>query len=331
VTGTLSSTVIPPELQQAIQLESIFMPYARKQRDAFHEKRGRFVHYTSAEAALNIIRSKRIWMRNATCMSDYREVHHGFQILNSFFADEAKNKSLYDALNACSDGVAQEAIAIFDQWWNDIQFGTYITSISEHDNKEDLHGRLSMWRAFGGNSARVALVFKVPFFSGGAGALNIMFSPVAYLTNGEAHETLQRVIENVSANLDFLRSIERPALVAIVFNMLVAGVTCLKHEGFHEEREWRAIYNPNRFRSPLMQASTELVGGVPQHVYKLPLDVMVSDLLSDLDLCKIFDRLIIGPTPYPWAMYEAFTDALAGAGLADSKKRVFTSGIPIRT
>ena len=37
--------------------------------------------------------------------------------------------------------------------------------------------------------------------------------------------------------------------------MLVAGVTCLKHEGFHEEREWRVLYAPNRTASPLMEHS----------------------------------------------------------------------------
>jgi hypothetical protein len=81
-----------PEQQTWIKLESIFTPHARAKRDAFYridEKENaplpqKFVHYTSAEAALNIIKSKRIWMRNTTCMSDYREVQHGFEILNRF-------------------------------------------------------------------------------------------------------------------------------------------------------------------------------------------------------------------------------------------------------
>jgi hypothetical protein len=53
--------VIPEHLQLLMRLESIFMPYATRQRhklypnDASHAQ---FVHYTSAEAALNIIKSK---------------------------------------------------------------------------------------------------------------------------------------------------------------------------------------------------------------------------------------------------------------------------------
>ena len=61
------------QFERIIKLESIFMPEARRQRDQLYNNgqktSARFVHYTSAEAALNIIRSKRIWMRNTNCMS----------------------------------------------------------------------------------------------------------------------------------------------------------------------------------------------------------------------------------------------------------------------
>ena len=115
-------------------------------------------------------------------MADYREVQHGFKMFERFFSDEKRNKEFYAALDAVSPNIAAEAIYLFNQWWNNIRFNTYITSISEHDDREDLHGRLSMWRAFGGTTARVALVLRLPWFSGGgAEALNLMFSPVAYL------------------------------------------------------------------------------------------------------------------------------------------------------
>ncbi|MEJ0089912.1 MAG: hypothetical protein WDM80_09235 [Limisphaerales bacterium] len=69
-------------------LEGIFIPHARQRRDEIYElgktTPARFVHYTSAEAALKIITQKRLWMRNAACMADYREVQHGFEILLNF-------------------------------------------------------------------------------------------------------------------------------------------------------------------------------------------------------------------------------------------------------
>lgn len=85
-----------------------------------------------------------------------------------------------------------------------------------------------------------------------------------------------------------------------------------------------------RLPSPLMESSTEIIGGVPQIVYKFPLDGTVSDALRGLDLSRILDGLIIGPSPYPWVMKEAFVAALLKAGVTDAESRVFVSNIPIR-
>ena len=166
-----------PELsERVIRLERIFMPHAQEQRRLAYMAQTnsepdpgriiRFAHYTSASSAMSIIDEKRIWMRNAKCMSDYSEVQHGFTILQEFFSESnLGGKSLIAALDSCSPGVATEAIEAFDGWLQDTQLNTYITSVSEHDRSEDLHGRLSMWRAFGRNTAYVALVIKVQYLS----------------------------------------------------------------------------------------------------------------------------------------------------------------------
>ncbi len=323
----------PEQYELAIRLESIFVPNARARRDQLYNKRdrARFVHYTSAEAALNIFKTKRIWMRNTTCMSDYREVSHGYDLLRTFFSDKTNADNFFSALDLCSPNIGQEAISLFDQWWSDIQINSYIASISEHDDKEDMHGRLSMWRAYGGNSARVAIVFSVPWYSGASAALNIMFSPVAYLNKDDIYNEINSVINNVKSNREFLSSVDRSTLLSQVFNMLVAGVTCLKHEGFREELEWRLLYAPKRWPSLLMGQTTEIIGGIPQIVYKMPLDASVSDTLAELDISRLFDRLIIGPSQFPMAQYDAFVDALKKANVADAENRVFISGIPIRT
>ena|SRR5215831_4682497 len=328
--NTPNTEGLPSSVILNMKLEGIFMPHARAQRDNFYQKSKRFVHYTSADNALKIIRTKRLWMRNTTCMADYREVQHGYDMLASFFSDQVRRETFTAALDLCFPGVAIEALTLFDQWWAHIRFNTYISAISEHEDNEDLHGRLSMWRAFGGRLPKVALVFRVPWYSGGAEQLNLMFSPVAYMNEQQVHATIDLVIENIKAAVDFLRKLERQTVVAHVFGMLLGGVTCVKHEGFHEEREWRAIYTPKRAQSPLMIPSTEVIGGVPQIIYQLPLDNSVSPALAELDLASMFDRLIVGPSLYPWAMYEAFADALAKAGVPDAGDRVHTSGIPLR-
>jgi hypothetical protein len=320
-----------------LRLARIFTPYAVRQREEHvgrspSQDYARFVHYTSAEGALGIIRTKRLWMRNCTCMSDYREIDHGFDILFRLFADKERKERFTAALDAVAPGVAKRAIDLFDQWSRDIRLNTYVASISEHLDNEDVHGRLSMWRAFGAStSARIAIVLQIPNLSNAANALNVVFSPVAYLTESEAQAVIDSVIEEVSRNQDFLRAVDPNIILGMIFNMLAAAVTCLKHEGFAEEREWRAIYSPQRSPSPWMETSVEQIGGIPQVVYKLPLDQNKAPEVVDLDFARLFDRLIIGPTSYPYALYLAFVRELETAGLTDARNRAVMSEIPIRT
>jgi hypothetical protein len=127
--------ITPEQFDLSTRLARIFMLYATRQREAlFGDKPQnpprRMIHYTTAEPALSIIRSKRFWMRNTNCMVDYREVQHGFDIFNRFFSDQAKHNAFTEALDACAKGLAQEAIQVFPGSWNDIRFDTYISSVS---------------------------------------------------------------------------------------------------------------------------------------------------------------------------------------------------------
>jgi hypothetical protein len=79
-----------------------------------------------------------------------------------------------------------------------------------------------------------------------------------------------------------------------------------------------------------MEQGTEIISGIPQRVYKLPLDGTLDPALADLDFSRLFDRLIIGPSPYPQVLYEAFVEALKNAGIAEAEQRVWPSDIPIR-
>jgi Protein of unknown function (DUF2971) len=320
----------PTQIEIARKLLEIFRPHATQTRADMIQRRGRFVHYTSAENALKIINSKTIWMRNTNCMIDYREVEHGFDTLRRFFAAPPKRDEFLRALDACGDGVGQEALALFDRWRNDIRASTYITSVSEHDDKEDQHGRLSMWRAFAGGTARVALVFKIPLTDDPAASLNLLMLPIAYHTDEQAEGELKLVTTNIKNSQTFLRSINRAMFVQFIYFMLMTTVVCMKHEGFREEREWRIIYFPNQRPSPLISSSIEVVGGVPQTVYKIPLRGGSPDL-ANVAIANLVDRIIIGPSPYPWPMYEAFVAALTTAGVTDARSLVFVSGIPIRS
>jgi hypothetical protein len=108
--------------------------------------------------------------------------------------------------------------------------------------------------------------------------------------------------------------------------------TCLKHEGFQEEREWRVVHCPDfDVKSKLITSSVEPISGIPQLVYKLPLDKSIDPILEDIDFSNIFDRLIIGPSQFSIAMSAAFVNVLSQIGVPEASKKVFASHIPIRS
>lgn len=193
-----NQTLTTQQVERIVQFTKILMPHAYRQIEAKYgsgpfQSYARFVHYTSAESALKIIRSKRFWMRNVTCMADFTEVQRGFEIILRIFSEESYRIPFIKAFDACVAGVAEKALNYFEQSGIHLRFHTFITSISEHGDDEDINGRLSMWRAFGGNSGRVALVMKIPAVSTAHLKLKIHFSPVAYLTEEQTRDVVLKL------------------------------------------------------------------------------------------------------------------------------------------
>ena len=278
------------------KLLGIFLPENMRRRERVIQRNGGFVHYTTAENALKILDTKRIWMRSTTCMTDFREVHHGLDALVRYFRQPGKKDAFTAALDACSHGVANKAYTLFDQWAQNTQLQTYITSISEHEPSEDLHGRLSMWRAFGGSSiARVAIVINLQLGLDKNLNLGAHLSPVRYFTDEQLASEFDEVIANVNDNLEFLRSIDRNLLRDALFGMFTTCIVCLKHEGFLEEREWRVIHSPKRLPSAYIENSVEVVSAIPQLVYKIPLENNKAADLTGLHPDDLINHLIIGP------------------------------------
>ena len=80
-----------------------------------------------------------------------------------------------------------------------------------------------------------------------------------------------------------------------------------------------------------MVPSTEVVYGIPQRAYGIPLDKTVHPDLETLDFSRVFDRLIVGPSQYAIPMLETFAEALAKAGVAVvPQKHLCASLIPLR-
>jgi hypothetical protein len=297
------------------------------------EGTARFAHYTSADAALKIIRTRRLWMRDAGCMVDYREIEHGYQVHLDLLNQNNRRASFIAALDACVPGVALKGLNTFDQNWPSIRRETFIASLSEHRDQEDFFGRLSMWRAFGSAGVRVALITKLPAFSTAGQAMMVTFTPVSYVTQQQAAEDLDAVIGEIPKNAAFLKSLTPEVIHSIVFIKFLAAAVSMKHEIFREELEWRAVYTRvlGAAATLKIEHTVESFGGVPQKVYHLPLDGSLAPELAELDFAQIFDRLIIGPTQYPLSLRDAFVEELEKAGVKDPASKIQISYLPIRT
>jgi len=189
-----------------------------------------------------------------------------------------------------------------------------------------------MWRAFANSSAaRVAMVIRLDLDISKNIALGAELSPVAYFNDFELGLELNKVVANINDNREFLRGLDRQFFRNHLHAMLAGAAICLKHEGFREEKEWRVIHLPGRHSAEHIQSSVKVVGGLPQRVYKIPLRSNAEAGLAGLDPDELLDRVIIGPTQYPFALFDAFVSVLEEAGVREPANRVVISQIPVRT
>ncbi|HEU0217922.1 MAG TPA: DUF2971 domain-containing protein [Stellaceae bacterium] len=312
------------------QLETVFFAHAKKRRDQLTQDNLRLVHYTTAENAINIIRSRTFWMRDTRSMTDFREVEHGYSKLFEYFTQQpGKRDAFCAALDQYHADAGRDALKRYDDWWTHIRTTTYICCFSEHSNEEDSYGRLSMWRAYG-SSAGVAMIFKVPDpYS--AIPLNVYLSPAAYLESDKFWQELDEAVTRIGAAGDALRGLDRDALVFTAYRMLVMAGLSLKHPAFLEEREWRLIHLPFETPSPHIKSETASIGGIPQVVYKVALENHPAEGIAGITLPELLDRVIIGPTQYPGPIYASLAKELAHAGATDVAEKITFSGIPLRT
>jgi len=319
------------EIAVGEELERIFMPRAHKKRERVRQEGNRFVHYTSADNAVKILTSRRFWMRNARCMNDYTEANFGHQQLVRLFENQELKTAFIGALAPYGDDMGNRVLKHFDEWWNNIQFNTYITSVSEHDQSENTYGRLSMWRAYGGNSAKAALVLRMPLAPGQVAGLRLLFSPVEYFAFDELEREFRNALQSIRANAAALANIKPDLVFNMAFFMLVLAALCLKHKGFSEEKEWRAIYLSHALPSNNVERSVEVVGSVPQTVYKIPLENDAEKQIQGVSIQDVLDRVIIGPSVYPMPIFEAFSSILRDAGIEEPESKLAVSDIPLRT
>ncbi len=308
---------------------SIFFPSMLGKLNEVDQRNTRFVQYTSADAAMNIIRNKEIWLRNVQCMNDYLEVDHGINCLTSAYRNENEGKKFKDALEDLFPGAIQEFELLFDGWLPSMRSSTFIACVSEHLPNEDAYGRLSMWRAYGGKRS-VALVMNNAAFRSETDALAAYTFPVSYQDITQFNLEFGQVVERIEQEKDFIRTLGKPVVIGYLFELFKSYALCTKHPGFLEEREWRVVYNPTIKSSEYVVSSIESIDGVPQEIHKIPLKNIPEKNFTGATIPELIDRIIIGPNDQQRVLGDTFKKLLEEAGCENAEERIHYSGIPLR-
>jgi len=224
------------------KLYAMLHPEAFRRVEQVKGSGNRFVHYTSAYVATQILEKKEIWMRSATVMNDWREIEYGLDCVFHVMGEGVlEGDALKKAIDGVHAGAWDEAGNLFDKWLPMFRYNTYMTCVSEHQGgHEDNLGRLSMWRAYGGD-AGVAIVLKPePFFA--QSTAGIISSPVSYFTPEQVKAQTAFIASTLEGNQEAIRNtFKREDFVGHIWHMLRFSVLCTKHPGFQEELEWRVI------------------------------------------------------------------------------------------
>ncbi|MFZ1725820.1 MAG: DUF2971 domain-containing protein [Albidovulum sp.] len=320
------------ESEKTEKLRSLIFPYATQKFISCEKNNSRFVYYTSASTGLKIINNEEVWLRNAAVMNDFSEVHHGQNCVHRVWTDNnigGRFKSFLESLNPDGSNIFAKSFDA-DQHWRTTQ--SYILSISEHgdqSSKEDHYGRLSMWRAYGGDT-NVAFVFKNRPFLAPTDALQAYTCPVQYKDVEDFLIEFGRNLDQIEKEFDFFKEIGWEEVFPYFYQAFRYAVLATKHPGFSEEKEWRIVYSPTHDVKRRLIPATEVISGVPQIIYKIRLQNIAAEGLLGMTLPELLDKILIGPTQYPVQIAEAFIAELKEVGVSDAEQRVAISGIPLR-
>jgi hypothetical protein len=293
-----------------------------------HKSGSRFVHYTSAENLIKIIRKEEIWMRRVGMMNDFRETAYGVDLLIDCY-NSSKGQKFRKSMINMFGGEWKKFEGTYNFWDKNNREDTYIACFSEHRTSEDNTGRLSMWRCYG-KGAGVALVLKPKPFHTCMSAVGPSALPVFYKNNLDFSREFFGMCNRIRKNIKKFPDMDADKITNIMFEKFLMYSFATKHRGFSEELEWRLVYCPKMDEGGNVNIETETLNGVPQRICKFKLKNDPEKNIYGIEIADLVDRIIIGPTEYSSNIKDAICLELIDRGIENPERIVFQSDIPFR-
>lgn len=312
-----------------IDINKIFFPFGVDAEQRIIDQGLDFAYYTSVETIFNIIKYKKLWLRNIRCMNDYREIIQGRELIISIL-NENNDYRLKRLLNLLSS-IHNSEEAKWKQIIEDILVGnsfggvwlhTYIICFTEHNNATEYNGNQSMFDAYGRGNGGCLVLDSSKLMN-----LNLPLSKVLYVDEKNKYklaEQVDRLIESIANHINELKKCDNNIIEEIFRQVLIFAICSIKHTGFERENEWRLIINKKIFTYDMsanvfLPQSEESIGGIPQIIQQVDLK----------ELKYIIKDVIIEQK------FEAHEEVLALNSLlkkwdADNALNVRISDIPIR-
>lgn len=312
-----------------ININKIFFPFGVEAAQRIIDQGLDFAYYTSVDTIFNILKYKKLWLRNIRCMNDYREIIQGRELIISILKEnnDFRLKKLLNILSSIHNSQEMKWKQIIEDIlvgnsFEGVWLHTYIICFTEHDNITEYNGNQSMFDAYGrGNGGCLVLD------SGELMKLNLPLSKVFYVDEKNKYkltEQVDRLIESIANHICELQKYDDNIIEDIFRQVLTFAICSIKHTGFERENKWRLIINKRIFNYGLasnnfLPQSEESIGGIPQ-------------IIQQIDIQK-FKRLI--KDIIIEQRFEAHEEVLALDSLltkwdSDNTLNVSISDIPIR-
>jgi hypothetical protein len=338
------------QLELSKKLEDIFIPYKSEATKVFKKSSVGFAHYTSADACHKILESKTLWMRNVAVLNDLKEFEIGRKVVLDYLNPESSSTEALEKLfELIEELVGLNKYNTYQSLKNNLmswEGGVFVTSFTEHLIGEEVeNGRLSMWRGYGGEQSKAAIVFK-DFTDWKFENASFFLAPVIYSNGSDLDERVEKLYKSVLENKDFLSQYikEDPAeaLKSIMGHFLVFFITyalTLKDLGFEEEREWRLIHSKNSWATPVgVNYSVEVIHGIPQVVTAIKfrnskgVDPNIDGGLLDVEFDDFISNVIVGPSNFQRVIADSFEHSFKkNFRFPEPSNLIFLSKTPLRT
>ncbi len=312
-----------------IDINKIFFPFGVDAEQRIINQGLDFAYYTSVETIFNIIKYKKLWLRNIRCMNDYREIIQGRELIISILNENNyyRLKRLLNLLSSIHNSEEAKWKQIIEDILVGNSFGgvwlhTYIICFTEHNNATEYNGNQSMFDAYGRGNGGCLVLDSSKLMN-----LNLPLSKVLYVDEKNKYklaEQVDRLIESIANHINELKKCDNNIIEEIFRQVLIFAICSIKHTGFERENEWRLIINKKIFNYDMsanvfLPQSEESIGGIPQIIQQVDLKEL-KYLIKDVIIEQKF---------------EAHEEVLALNSLlkkwdADNALNVRISDIPIR-